>query len=32
VLYCNSPDSTSDCEHVRLATSLIDVAKYLREK
>jgi hypothetical protein len=32
VLYCNSPDSSSDCEHVRLATSLIDVAKYLREK
>jgi hypothetical protein len=29
LLYCNSPDSTSDCEHTRFATSLIDVAKYL---
>jgi len=32
LLYCNSPDSTSDCEHTRFATSLIDVAKYLQEK
>jgi|SRR5215831_2741482 len=32
LLYCNSPDSTSDCEHTRFATSLIDVAKYLEEK
>jgi hypothetical protein len=32
VLYCNSPDSSSDCEHTRFATSLIDVAKYLQEK
>jgi hypothetical protein len=28
--YCNSPDSTSDCEHTRFATSLIDVAKYMQ--
>lgn len=28
LLYCNSPDSTSDCDHTRFATSLIDVAKY----
>ena len=32
LLYCNSPDSSSDCEHTRFATSLIDVAKYLQEK
>ena len=32
LLYCNSPDSTSDCEHTRFATSLIDVAKYMQEK
>jgi hypothetical protein len=32
LLYCNSPDATSDCEHTRFATSLIDVAKYLHEK
>ena len=24
LLYCNSPDSSSDCEHTRFATSLID--------
>ena len=32
LLYCNSPDSTSDCEHTRFATALINVAKYLRAK
>ncbi|MGA8843890.1 MAG: hypothetical protein WB511_09920 [Nitrososphaeraceae archaeon] len=32
LIYCNSPDSASDCEHARFATSLIDVAKYLRDK
>ena len=32
LVYCNSPDSASDCEHARFATSLIDVAKYLQEK
>ncbi|HEY7572145.1 MAG TPA: hypothetical protein VH796_12335 [Nitrososphaeraceae archaeon] len=32
LLYCNSPDSSSDCDHTRFATSLIDVAKYLQEK
>ena len=32
LLYCNSPDSDSNCEHVRFATSLIDLAKYLHEK
>jgi len=32
LLYCNTPDSTADCEHTRFATSLIDVAKYLQEK
>jgi hypothetical protein len=32
LLYCNSPDAISDCEHTRFATSLIDVAKYLQEK
>ena len=32
LLYCNSPDSDSDCEHVRFATSLIELAKYLHEK
>jgi hypothetical protein len=32
LIYCNSPDSASDCEHARFATSLIDVAKYLDKK
>ena len=32
LLYCNSPDSDSDCDHVRFATSLIELAKYLHEK
>ena len=32
LLYCKSPDSSSDCEHTRFATSLIDVAKYLQEQ
>jgi hypothetical protein len=32
LLYCNSPDSSSDCDHTRFATSLIDVAKYVQEK
>jgi hypothetical protein len=32
LLYCNSPDSTADCEHTRFVTSLIHVAKYLQEK
>jgi hypothetical protein len=32
LVYCNSPDSASDCEHARFATSLIDVAKYLQDK
>jgi hypothetical protein len=32
LVYCNSPDSASDCEHDRFATSLIYVAKYLRDK
>jgi hypothetical protein len=32
LLYCNSPDSSSDCEHTRFATSLIDVSKYVQEK
>jgi hypothetical protein len=32
LLYCNSPDSSSECEHTRFATSLIDVAKYMQEK
>ena len=32
LVFCNSPDSASDCEHARFATSLIDVAKYLHDK
>ena len=32
LVYCESPDSVSDCEHTIFATSLIDVAKYLQEK
>ena len=32
LLFCETPDSASDCEHCRFATSLIDVAMYLREK
>ena len=32
LLYCNSPDSDSNCDHVRFATSLIELAKYLHEK
>ena len=32
LVFCDSPDSTSDCEHARFATSLIDVAKYLHDK
>jgi hypothetical protein len=31
LLFCESPDADSDCDHVRFATSLIDVAKYLHE-
>ena len=32
LVFCDSPDSSSDCEHTRFATSLIDVAKYLHDK
>ena len=32
LLYCNTPDSDSNCEHVRFATSLIELARYLHEK
>ena len=32
LVFCDSPDSASDCEHARFATSLIDVAKYLHDK
>jgi len=32
LLYCNTPDSDSTCEHVRFATSLIELAKYMQEK
>ena len=32
LVFCDSPDSASDCEHARFATSLIDVAKYLHER
>jgi hypothetical protein len=32
LVFCDSPDSVSDCDHARFATSLIDVAKYLQEK
>lgn len=32
LVFCESPDSVTDCEHCRFATSLIDVAKYLQEK
>ena len=32
LLYCNTPDSDSNCEHVRFATSLIELAKYMQEK
>jgi hypothetical protein len=28
LVYCNSPDSNTECEHARFAVSLIDVAKY----
>ena len=26
LLYCNSPDSDSNCDHVKFATSLIELA------
>ncbi|MGA8844453.1 MAG: hypothetical protein WB511_12785 [Nitrososphaeraceae archaeon] len=32
LLFCESRDGDSDCDHTRFATSLIDVARYLREK
>ena len=32
LVFCDSPDSASDCEHARFATSLIDVARYLHDK
>jgi len=32
LIYCNTPDSASDCEHARFAIMLIDVAKYLHDK
>jgi len=32
LVFCDSPDSVSDCEHARFATSLIDIAKYLHDK
>ena len=32
LVHCNTPDSDSNCEHVRFATSLIELAKYMREK
>ena len=32
LVFCDSPDPASDCEHARFATSLIDVAKYLHDK
>ena len=32
LVFCDSPDSASDCDHARFATSLIDVAKYLHDK
>ena len=32
LLFCESPDAESDCDHVRFATSLIDVAKYLHDR
>ena len=32
LVFCESPDFDSNCEHARFATSLIDVAKYLHDK
>src|SRR5262245_21917581 len=32
LIYCDSPDSASDCQHARFAIMLIDIAKYLRDK
>jgi len=32
LLFCESPDSDTSCEHVRFAMSLIDVAKFLQRK
>jgi len=32
LLFCNTPDSDSNCDHVRFATSLIELAKYMQEK
>ena len=32
LVFCDSPDSASDCEHVRFVTSLIDVANNLHDK
>ena len=31
LLYCNSPDSTFDCEHTRFGLTIIDIAKYLHD-
>jgi hypothetical protein len=32
LIYCNSPDSTFDCQHTRFGLMIIDIAKYIYDK
>ena len=32
LVHCNTPNSDSNCEQMRFATSIIELAKYMREK